>query len=110
LTVMPGFVCLNAEIAACWKFVWNVEPDALIVPLADVAADADVDAALEPEDVDAGVDELDDELDEEQAAMASAAMTAPPATAACLLPRSCILEILLVIGAHPRGITVYWSA
>ncbi|HVH77899.1 MAG TPA: hypothetical protein VM782_00790 [Stellaceae bacterium] len=53
-------------------------------PLEEVLA-AGVDA---PDD--AGADELDDELDEEQAAMASAAMTAPPATAACLLPRSCI--------------------
>ena len=69
--------------------VWNVEPAALIVPLAAAALDEELAAGLDaPED--AGVDELDDELDEEQAARASAAMTAPPATAACLLPRSCI--------------------
>jgi hypothetical protein len=81
---------LKPEMAACWKLVWNVEPLALIVPFtaaeleeelaAEVAAAAGVDAA----------EELDDELDEEHAARASAATTAPPATAACLLPRSCI--------------------
>jgi hypothetical protein len=74
-------------MAACWKLVWKVEPLALIVPLPDAAA---LDAAGDDDPVDAGVDELDDELDEEQAARARAAMTAPPATAACLLPRSCI--------------------
>jgi len=85
---MPELTDLNPEMAACWKLVWNVEPLALIVPLPDAAA---LDAAGDEDDpVDAGVDELDDELDEEQAARASAAMTAPPATAACLLPRSCI--------------------
>jgi hypothetical protein len=84
---MPGCTDLKPEMAACWKLVWNVEPLALIVPLPDAAA---LDAAGDDDPVDAGVDELDDELDEEQAARARAAMTAPPATAACLLPRSCI--------------------
>jgi hypothetical protein len=68
--------------------VWNVEPLALIVPLTAAALE-ELPAGLDAAD-DAGVDELDDELDEEQAARASAAMAAPPATAACLLPRSCI--------------------
>jgi hypothetical protein len=84
---MFGCVALNAEIAACWKFVWNVEPLALIVPLAAAALEDDPVAAEDPADVGA---ELDVVLDEEQAARASAATTAPPATAACLLPRSCI--------------------
>ena len=81
-------------MAACWKFVWNVEPLALIVPLAEEAPDVEpppevaVDVPVAP-----GADELDEEeLDEEHAARASAASTAPPATTACLLPRSCIRE------------------
>jgi hypothetical protein len=84
---MPELTDLKPVMAACWKLVWKVEPLALIVPLPDAAA---LDAAGDDDPVDAGVDELDDELDEEQAARARAAMTAPPATAACLLPRSCI--------------------
>jgi hypothetical protein len=82
---------LNPEIAACWKFVWNVEPAALMVPLTAAALDdppaAGVDAAEDP--VAAGVDVLEDEFDE-HAAMASTAMAAPPAAMACLLPRSCM--------------------
>jgi hypothetical protein len=61
----------------------------LIVPLTAAELE-EVPAAAADADEDAGVDELDDELDEEHAASASAAITAPPATAACLLPRSCI--------------------
>ena len=83
---MPELTDLKAAIAPSWKVFWNDEPAALIVPLPAAAA---LDAAGDDDPVDAGADELD-ELDEEQAAMASAAMTAPPATAACLLPRSCI--------------------
>jgi hypothetical protein len=64
----------------------------LIVPLTAAAleevAAAGADAADDPAGADDGV-EVDDEL-EEQAARAIAAMTVPPATAACLLPRSCI--------------------
>jgi hypothetical protein len=81
---MFGLTDLKAAIAASWKVFWNDEPAALSVPLPDAAADAVLDPVVEP--VAAGVDELD----EEQAARARAAMTAPPATAACLLPRSCI--------------------
>src|ERR1700728_2057630 len=86
---MPGWTDLKAEMAASWKLVWNVEPAALIVPL--TAAELAVELAAGDDDVDdAGMDELDDELDDEHAATAIAAITAPPATAACLLPRSCI--------------------
>jgi hypothetical protein len=87
LTVTWDWTDLKPEMAACWKLVWNVEPLALSVPLSAAALE-EVPAAGVDAPVDAGA-ELD-ELDEEQAAMASAAMTAPPATAACLLPRSCI--------------------
>ena len=76
-------------MAPCWKLVWNVEPLALIVPCSAAELEEEV-AAADAAGEDAGDDELDDELDEEHAARASAATTAPPATAACLLPRSCI--------------------
>ncbi len=77
-------------MAACWKLVWNVDPLALIVPLA-AAADEDEDdpapvlglVALEDED----------ELDEEHAASSAIAMTAPPAVTTCFLPRSCMTNI-----------------
>ena len=85
--MMFGFVDLNAEIADCWKLVWKVEPAALMVPLAvDVLAEELVAAEV------AAAEVLDEELEEleEHAARASAAMTAPPAAAACLLPRSCM--------------------
>ena len=85
MTVTPGCTDLNPEIAACWKFVWNVEPAALMVPVTAAELDAAEDAA---EDA-AGADVLDDELDE-HAAIASTAMAAPPAATACLLPRSCM--------------------
>ena len=88
MTVTPGCTDLNPEIAACWKFVWNVEPAALMVPVTaaelDAAEDAAEDAAVDA----AGADVLDDELDE-HAAIASTAMAAPPAATACL-PRSCM--------------------
>jgi hypothetical protein len=61
----------------------------LIVPLTAAELDEEP-AAGDDAAEDAGAVEVDDELDEEHAARASAAMTAPPATAACLLPRSCI--------------------
>jgi hypothetical protein len=62
----------------------------LIVPLTAAALDEAPLAAGDDAAEDAGAVEVDDELDEEQAARASAAMTAPPATVTCLLPRSCI--------------------
>lgn len=81
---------MKAWMAACWKVFWNDEPLALIVPLAEEAPDAEL--AGDPEvPLATGADELEEEeLDEEQAARASTAMTAPPATTACVLPRSCI--------------------
>ena len=95
----PDCTDLNPEIAACWKFVWNVEPAALMVPLTaaelDAAEDAAPDAAAD-DPVAAGVDVLDDEFDE-HAAMASTAMAAPPAARACLLPRSCMWGFSLLL-------------
>src|SRR5690348_17146048 len=79
-------------MAPCWKFVWNVEPLALMVPLTAAALEvvaAGADVVEPPAGVEAGA-EVDDVVDEEHAARAIAAATAPPATAACLLPRSCI--------------------
>jgi hypothetical protein len=65
----------------------------LIVPLTAAELEEVLAAGVDAAE-DAGADELDEELDEElddeHAARASAATTAPPATAACLLPRSCI--------------------
>jgi hypothetical protein len=76
------------------------------VPLAgaalDAAVDAGVDAAAEDAAPVAGGVDVVDELDE-HAAMASAAMTAPPAATACLLPRSCMWGFSLVTEAHERG-------
>src|ERR1700733_3564146 len=34
---MLGSTVWNAEIADCWKLVWNVEPAALMVPLTELA-------------------------------------------------------------------------
>jgi hypothetical protein len=73
---------LNAWIPACWKLVWNVDPAALMVPLA-----VEVDGELEPELLDDGVDE---DEPEEHAASSATATTAPPAVMARFLPRSCI--------------------
>src|SRR5580704_16200380 len=91
---MLGSTALNAEMADCWKLVWNVEPAALMVPLAE----------LLDEDPAAGVVlvplEPDEELDEEHAARASAT-TAKPAVVSCLLRRRCIsgysLQVLSVL-------------
>ena len=93
MTVTPDCTDLNPEIAACWKFVWNVEPAALMVPLTAAALDEVPAAGLDAAE-DAGVDAagavvLDVELDE-HAAIARTAMAAPPAAMACLLPRSCM--------------------
>jgi hypothetical protein len=84
---MLGFDDLKAEIAPCWKLVWNVEPAPLIVPLA-VAALADVLAAGELAAAEAGA-ELEDDDEDEHAARAMAAATAPLAATTCL-PRNCI--------------------
>jgi hypothetical protein len=70
-----------------------------MVPLTAAALEevpaAGVDAA-EDAAADAGVDVLDVELDE-HAAMASTAITAPPAATACLLPRSCMWGFSLLL-------------
>jgi hypothetical protein len=86
---MFGSADLNAEIADCWKLVWNVEPAALMVPLA-VLVDALLLADAPPLDV-APVDALLVDEDEEQAARDRAvATTATPAAATCCLRRYCI--------------------
>jgi hypothetical protein len=86
--VMFGETDLNSEIADCWKLVWNVEPAALMVPLAllaeELLEDEPPDELLLPE-------EADDEPDEEQAARAIVvAMAATPKVATCLLRPCCI--------------------
>ena len=85
---------MKAEIAPCWKLVWNVDPAPEIVPVTEevlVVADALELAAADVVDV-AAVVELDDE--DEHAARAMAAATAPDAAATCL-PRNCIREFSL---------------
>src|ERR1700728_4532226 len=88
---MPESTDLKAEIAPCWKLVWNVDPAPEIVPLTDevlaVADELEL-AAADVGDV-AAADELDDEDEDEHAARAMAAATAPLAAATCL-PRNCI--------------------
>src|SRR5579863_9976845 len=81
---MFGLVDLNAEIADCWKLVWNVEPAALMVPLTLLALDEA--AAVEELPLDA--EDEPDELDEEHAARANAVATAATPTVAmcCLRP------------------------
>jgi hypothetical protein len=93
--VIPESTDLKAEIAPCWKLVWNVEPAPLIVPLAVealVLVLADELAAGDELVAAADDDELDDE--DEHAARAMAAATAPDAAATCL-PRNCIREFSL---------------
>src|SRR5580698_9674564 len=79
-----GSTDLNAEIAVCWKLVWNVEPAALMVPLTVLVLALD-EALL--------VAELpplaaDDEPDEEHAARPRAVATAatPTVVTRCLRP------------------------
>jgi hypothetical protein len=61
----------------------------LIVPLTGAELDAALVAAEDAPVAAGAVDVLDEELDE-HAARARAASAAPPATMACLLPRSCM--------------------
>src|SRR5579859_7819218 len=102
---MPELAWWKAAAADSWKVAWKDEPAPLTVPVAVVEVEAEAEVEVEAEELplDDGVD--DDEVldEEEQAARARAAMTAPPATAACLLPRSCISKILLVDKAHTRN-------
>ena len=86
---------MKAEIAPCWKLVWNVDPAPEIVPVTEEVLVLVVADGLAPADVgDVAAD--DDELDEEDehAARAMAAATAPLAAATCL-PRNCIREFSL---------------
>src|SRR5579859_2144650 len=86
---MPESTDLKAEIAPCWKLVWNVEPAPEMVPLADeLLAGVLAPAAGELAAVDDGV-EVDDDDEDEHAARAMAAATAPLAATTCL-PRNCI--------------------
>jgi hypothetical protein len=102
LTVMLGLVDLKAEMAPCWKFVWNVEPAPLIVPLAEEALAGVLAGALEVALEEALEElagalagaELDDDDEDEHAARAMAAATAPLAATTCL-PRNCIREFSL---------------
>jgi hypothetical protein len=83
-------------MAACWKFNWNVDPPALIVPLAEAA----LAGALPPLPLLAGEPLLAgaEELDEEHAARDTAiATTAPPTVTIWCLRRSCISGILLMV-------------
>jgi hypothetical protein len=84
--VMLGLVDLNAEIAACWKVSWNVDPAPLSLPLTLLldGVDAGVVPGLPPDAGGALV------VDEEHAAARRATATAPPTAATCFLPRSCI--------------------
>src|SRR5580692_8847325 len=86
---MPGLTDLKAEMAPCWKLVWNVEPAPLIEPVTvEALADVLAEAAGELGAVEAGA-ELDDDDEDEHAARAMAAATAPLAATTCL-PRNCI--------------------
>jgi hypothetical protein len=102
---MPGWTDLNAEMAACWKAVWNVEPLALSVPLSAALLLDEDDALLAGDEV--PVEEDGEELDEEQAARVSAvATTATPAVAARCLRRCGIsgfsLWVLAISGRDRR--------
>jgi hypothetical protein len=84
--VMLGSTDLNAEIAPCWKLVWNVEPAALMVPLTELAL-----GLVEAPEAGVVVVPLAvvEELEEEHAARARAAATTP-AVASCRLRGRCI--------------------
>src|SRR5580658_2532704 len=89
--VMLGLAEWNAEIADCWKLVWNVEPAALMVPLTELAL-----ALVEAPEPGVVVVPLEVvvEPEEEHAARARAAATTP-AVASCRLRRRCISGLLL---------------
>src|ERR1700722_996661 len=78
-----GSTDLNAEMAVCWKLVWNVEPAALMVPLAVLVLALDEELLVEPP-----LAAVDDEPDEEHAARPRAVATAATPTVAtrCLRP------------------------
>jgi hypothetical protein len=89
---MFGSTDLNVAIAAVWKFDWNVEPLALIVPLALPLAPPLAVGELLPPPAVAGVEDVVDEF-EEHAASSAIATIAPPAVMTGFLPRSCITNI-----------------
>jgi hypothetical protein len=80
---MFGSTDLNAEIAVCWKLVWNVEPAALMVPLTVLVLD---EALLDAELLVpvAAVEELDEEHAARPRAVATAAT--PTVATRCLRP------------------------
>src|SRR5215471_19010009 len=83
---MPGWTDLKFWMACSWKGFWNDDPLAFSVPLS--AAPFAEPVPVPP--VAGGV-----VVDEVHAAARRATATAPPATAKCLLPRSCISSFSL---------------
>src|SRR5215471_6942586 len=96
---MPGWTDLKFWMACSWNGFWNDDPLPFSVPLS--AAPVAV-----PVPVLAGAGGA--EFDEHAARRATA--TAPPTTAKCLLPRSCISSFSLWVLAlrapvdHPGGL------
>jgi hypothetical protein len=84
LTVVPDWTDLKAEMPACWKVSWKVDPAPLSVPLTAAADDEVAAGAL------VAPGEEVDELELEEHAARRATATAPPTVATCFLPRSCI--------------------
>ena len=85
---------MKAEIAPCWKLVWNVEPAPAMVPLADELVEGELAAAAGVLAAAEDGAELDEDDEDEHAARAMAAATAPLAATTCL-PRNCIREFSL---------------
>ena len=78
---------MKAEIAVCWKLVWNVEPAALMVPLAVL----ELLELLADDPLVLLVDAEDEEPDEEHAPRDRVvATTIAPIAATCCLRPSCI--------------------
>src|SRR5215469_4177093 len=91
---MPGWTDLKFWMACSWKGFWNDDPLPFSVPLS--AAPVAV-----PVPVLAGAGGA--EFDEHAARRATA--TAPPTTAKCLLPRSCIASFSLWVLAMRAGVS-----
>jgi hypothetical protein len=84
---MPGWTCLKAAMASCWKVSWNVDPLPLSVPVRAALLEEDA-LLLDDESL---LDGVDEELDEEHAARDRAvATTATPTVVTRCLRRSCI--------------------
>src|SRR6516164_9401611 len=84
---MPGWTDLKFWMACSWKGVWNDDPLPFSVPLSAAPLAEPV-----PVPVAAGGVVV---LDEVHAAARRATAMAPPTTAKCLLPRSCISSFSL---------------